>query len=338
MDPPAGTKIKIEWVKGKPRCGQCSADDPTLFCSRCQDQYYCSAKCQSDHWPTHKPSCLTLEQQVQKDKLGEMLVKASLKGQLRLVQELVEKRGVNVNFFCSQGTTALHAACQEGHLELVDWLIAAGARVNQGHIVGGATPLIIASQYGFIEVVQSLLRAGAKVDLTATDQLGNTPLIQASTFGQPLVVDALLQAGARVSFVRKDGVTALYMACQKGDLECVRLLIRAGADVDQANTDEIHDSPLIKASVKNHVHVVIALIAAGCNVNYIRPIDGTTALIQASQYYCTDVVRTLLISGANPRIANHYGYTALYLAKTCEYAEIIALLEARLAELERGLT
>ncbi|TMW57261.1 hypothetical protein Poli38472_003186 [Pythium oligandrum] len=34
----------------------CSAD-ATMRCSRCKQQYYCSAKCQKAHWKTHKPTC-----------------------------------------------------------------------------------------------------------------------------------------------------------------------------------------------------------------------------------------------------------------------------------------
>jgi hypothetical protein len=34
----------------------CSAN-ATLRCSRCKQQYYCSAKCQKAHWKEHKPTC-----------------------------------------------------------------------------------------------------------------------------------------------------------------------------------------------------------------------------------------------------------------------------------------
>lgn len=34
----------------------CSKDG-TLRCSRCKNQYYCSAKCQKADWKTHKPTC-----------------------------------------------------------------------------------------------------------------------------------------------------------------------------------------------------------------------------------------------------------------------------------------
>ena len=151
-----------------------------------------------------------------------------------------------------------------------------------------------------------------------------------------LVADALLQAGARVGFVRKDGFTALFMACQDGHIECVRVLIRAGADVNQAMTDEIGSSPLIIASQQGHVHIVDALIAAGCQLNYARPKGGCTALMVASQLGFIGVVRSLLAAGADPRIAAHDGVTALVLAMLFKHPSVAALLEAKLAELAGG--
>ena len=84
------------------------------------------------------------------------------------------------------------------------------------------------------------------------------------------------------------------------------------------------------------MHVVDALIAAGCQLNYARPIDGCTALMFASQFGRIDVVRSLLAAGADPRIALHNGGTALVLAMLFKHPSVAALLEAKLAELAGG--
>ena len=330
----AKTKFKRLSIE---KCGECGADSARLFCGRCQQQYYCSDECQLEHWTAHKPDCVPVEEQDRRKKLGEMMVKAGGDGQLRLVQQLVEGRGVDVNFVNAEWRTALYLASGENRVQVVDWLVAAGARVNHAHRVHGATALHAASQHGHILVVRSLVRAGADVNQAMTDEkYGDSPLIVACYYNRPLVADALLQAGARVGFVRKDGAIALLMACQFGHIECVRVLIRAGADVNQAKTDELGSSPLIQASQNGHVHVVDALIAAGCQLNYARPKDGCTALIMASQQGFVDVVRSLLAAGADPRIAAHNGDTALYEAKRNKHPSVAALLEAKLAELAGG--
>lgn len=40
-------------------CGYCSKPDCTLRCASCKTIYYCSEKCQKEHWITHKQKCKT---------------------------------------------------------------------------------------------------------------------------------------------------------------------------------------------------------------------------------------------------------------------------------------
>ena len=56
----------------------------------------------------------------------------------------------------------------------------------------------------------------------------------------------------------------------------------------------------------------------------------------ASQQGHIDVVRSLLAAGADPRLALHNGFTALGVAKLSKHPQIVALLEAKIAELNRS--
>ena len=113
----AKTKFKRLSIE---KCGECGADSARLFCGRCQQQYYCSDECQLEHWTAHKPDCVPVEEQDRRKKLGEMMVKAGGDGQLRLVQQLVEGRGVDVNFVNAEWQTALFIASGENHVQVVD--------------------------------------------------------------------------------------------------------------------------------------------------------------------------------------------------------------------------
>ena len=64
--------------------------------------------------------------------------------------------------------------------------------------------------------------------------------------------------------------------------------------------------------------------------------NGLTALIVASQKGHTEVVRIMLAAGADPRIANHSGRTALAIAKHHKHPAVVKLLESRLLELAGG--
>jgi ankyrin repeat protein len=72
------------------------------------------------------------------------LVEGSLQGRLSLVRSMLE-RGADVNFVDDDGFTALCVASQEGHLEIVDVLVAAGALVNWARKEDGGTALFMAS-------------------------------------------------------------------------------------------------------------------------------------------------------------------------------------------------
>ena len=58
---------------------------------------------------------------------------------------------------------------QQGHLEVVEVLIASGGLVDKATNVDGITPLYIASQQGHIEMIKLLLSAGTWVNQAMDD-------------------------------------------------------------------------------------------------------------------------------------------------------------------------
>jgi serine/threonine-protein phosphatase 6 regulatory ankyrin repeat subunit B len=87
----------------------------------------------------------------------------------------------------------------------------------------GRTPLIAASGEGHLRVVQALLANGAAVNAKTSD--GATALILASYNGHREVVQMLLAEGAGVNAKMNDGRTALSVA--KASVRA--LLVQAGA-------------------------------------------------------------------------------------------------------------
>ena len=63
----------------------------------------------------------------------------------------------------TNGATPLFMAAQEGHIEVVQFLVYSGANKDQCK-TNGATPLCIAAQEGLIEVVRFLIESGANKD------------------------------------------------------------------------------------------------------------------------------------------------------------------------------
>ncbi|CAJ0937974.1 unnamed protein product, partial [Ranitomeya imitator] len=106
--------------------------------------------------------------------------------------------GANINTQTEETQeTALTLACCGGFAEVTDFLVKSGADVE----LGCSTPLMEASQEGHLELVKYLLSAGANVH--ASTATGDTALTYACENGHTDVAEALLQAGADLVSVIK---------------------------------------------------------------------------------------------------------------------------------------
>jgi ankyrin repeat protein len=117
---------------------------------------------------------------------GEALMEAALKGNLKHVQDLLDK-GVDVNAKDKDGKTPLMAAAVRGQLEVVKLLLEKGADAN-AKMQGGGTALTCAACEGQREVAQVL--RGLVVELT---------LVDATCLGDLKAVERLITAGSDVN-------------------------------------------------------------------------------------------------------------------------------------------
>jgi ankyrin repeat protein len=98
----------------------------------------------------------------------------------------------------------------------------------------GADDLIAfikASACGDRTLVSSLLEE-RRVDVNSSTQLGTTALIAAAFSNQPEMVRLLLGAGAEVNQVDSDNDTALRIAVMAGNIEVVRVLLTSSKKIN----------------------------------------------------------------------------------------------------------
>lgn len=151
-----------------------------------------------------------------------LLMLASREGHVRVVEYLIAQKAA-VNRRNKFGDTALMGACIKGKLGVVKLLLDHGAEINPE----GWTPLHYAAFEGRTEVLKYLIDKGAKKDAIAPN--GYSALMLAVRGRHAETARAMLYADPEVNLRTETGDTALKLARDKGDAGLVDLLKRAGA-------------------------------------------------------------------------------------------------------------
>eukprot|EP00398_MALV-I-01_sp_L67-1_P000446 gene446-863_t len=190
-----------------------------------------------------------------------------------------------------EGSTPLHMASRQNHLEVVTTLIRdykaqVNARDARDH-----TPLHLAAEKGHLEVVKALIHDfNAKVDAKDKDShipgvsvVERTPLHLAAERGHLEVVKTLIHDfSAKVNAKDKDNYTPLHLAAERGGLEVVEALIRDfNAEVDAKDKDG--RTPLHLAAWNTRLEVVKALIYDFSAKIEAKNQDGRTPLHLAAE-------------------------------------------------------
>jgi ankyrin repeat protein len=151
----------------------------------------------------------------------------------------------------SQGYTALHYACGEGHSEIADMLINKyHARIDSRNN-DGLTPMMCAVQQGHKELAEMLVKRDAKC-LEQSNNSGDTCLHYATISEHGVnMLDMLLRYGADPFIRNKDGLTPLHEATiEKQEQACdlLKRIMRAIRQHPGAMTD-VEERKLVVAKV-----------------------------------------------------------------------------------------
>ncbi|KAJ8600097.1 hypothetical protein CTAYLR_003449 [Chrysophaeum taylorii] len=161
----------------------------------------------------------------------------------------------------------------------------------------------------------------------------------AAQFGFIECVRVLIENGADVDKATTDnGATPLLVAALNGHVNCVRLLIVNGADVDKATTD-IGATPLLMASQNGDVDCVRVLIEMGADVDKATTDIGATPLLVASHNGHVDCVRVLIEKGADvDNATTDDGATPLHVASLNGHVDCVRLLIENGADVDKAIT
>jgi ankyrin repeat protein len=235
--------------------------------------------------------------------------------------EALIRAGADVNAVNDLGAGPLWIATLNGSASMVRSLLGAGADPNAA-LLSGEAAVMTAARTGNPQVVEQLLAAGADPNATATR--GQTALMWAVAQRHSDVVGVLLEYGADVHArseswsqimaipphshpsnqqdVPHGGNTALTFAGRVGDLASARMLVNAGADVNDADARGV--STTVLAAHSGFAELAEFLLDEGADPNAAGA--GFSALHVAIMHRDEDLGRVLLAHGADPnaRITN----------------------------------
>ena len=229
--------------------------------------------------------------------------------------DLLLRAGAKPNAATDLGVTPLWLASQNGDSGMVARLLRAGSDPNVA-LLAGETALMVAARSGYPQIVEQLLAKGAQLDARASR--GQTALMWAVSQKHPEVVKVLLahhpdlQVRSEVwnevmavpphgylpynKAIPHGGETALMFAARVGDLESAKLLVSAGANVNDADAWGVSATTL--AAHSGFADLVEFLLEHGADPNAAP--NGFTALDEAIMRRDEPMVAALLEHHADP--------------------------------------
>lgn len=279
---------------------------------------------------------------------------------LELTQRLLEL-GADPNLANAYGLLPLHLAIENGDADMVRLLLEAGADPALPDRAG-ESPMILAARSGSLAIVSLLLEHGVAADARESNY-DQTPLMVAVRAGAEDVTQLLLSRGADVNAQSKAGAvpdfrlpgsnagskgvgivrggwpergerspvggakTPLLYATRGGDLALTRLLVEAGANIEQTDMNGV--TPLLNAVLNatvealdrpegQHIAVAHYLIERGANIHaadwygetplwaavVLRNLDknGPEQVNGIDRDAALNLIRTLLKTGADPNV------------------------------------
>ncbi|EEZ97725.1 GA-binding protein subunit beta-1 isoform X2 [Tribolium castaneum] len=169
------------------------------------------------------------------NELGKQLLKAAAEGNVEETRTLLNKGALFTADWL--GTSPLHLAARNNHLEVVEILLKAGISRDARTKVD-KTSLHMAAAEGHVSIVETLLEYGSDPD--CRDLLGMTPLHWAAQNGHLDVVKALLQHYAQTNVVNKFDLTPAGVAAQIDRHDIVALINRQSEEVEEPTNAAQH--------------------------------------------------------------------------------------------------
>lgn len=214
---------------------------------------------------------------------------ASMNGDGAIMRKLLTA-GANANQVEKTGETILMVAIRTGSADAVRALLEHKASANYAEPQLQLTPLMLAAEGGYTEMVADLIKSGADIQVrtrTGATPARRLPCVAASGCGSHGI--GIVRGGWPDKGIRAPipgNMSPLMYAAREGKIDAARLLLDAGANVNEVDKNDI--SPLFMAISNNHPDMARFLIDKGANIN-AKDWYGRTPLFAAVEMRNADM-------------------------------------------------
>ncbi len=228
------------------------------------------------------------------------------------ILELLLHAGADANEKLPMGRTPLMVSARTGNVEAMKILLDAGADPNAAEEDRGTTPLMWAADQGHEEAIQLLIDNGADISAYSSPaQRGRGPALGKATDPRQQVERNAAAVAARLERERleAEGVKVEVSETERRGNSLGGGFGRRG----QQEPDGGGLTALVYATRANDLESVKALLDAGADINQVTRY-GWSPLLVATQNRYYKLGEFLIEHGADVNLANKGGWTPLYLA------------------------
>ncbi|KAJ6667086.1 hypothetical protein lerEdw1_019090 [Lerista edwardsae] len=183
----------------------------------------------------------------------------------------------------------------------------------------------LAAREGDATCLKKLIKQGYSVDVR--DNRGWMAIHEAAFHNRSECLKVLLRAAPSGNYIRSqtfEGSCPLHLSVTQGNVECVAILLKSGADPNQVTQDET--TPLFLAVGSGHTDVIKLLLQHGANINGPHCWSGWNSLHEASFRRYPEILKLLLDQGANKESEDDFGITPLFIAAQYGQLECLRIL------------
>ncbi|XP_046326546.2 ankyrin repeat domain-containing protein 50-like [Haliotis rufescens] len=283
------------------------------------------------------------------------VMQAVCKGQLEMVKLLVSK-GADMTLVDNFGDNILNLACDEGHTEILQYVLSQDMQAINNRGRYGRTPVVWAAFEGHRDILELLVKKGVDlslvsehrnnilhlaccgghvdivkyvlsqnvVDANSRGHGGMTPAMFTAEEGHKEIYMVLVKKGVDLSSISDEGNTILHAACLGGNVEILRHILSGQMYVNCKRRDGM--TPVMCAAVKGHKQAFWILVSAGADLS-LASRDGDNILHLACRGGNVETVKHVLCSGeVDPNARNRCGETAGMIARLWRHRSLCDLV------------